>query len=51
MFQALVNTAKRLLEDCKRAWRSDYGPGPELVPPGAAKTYRRLERVRLTDQV
>jgi proteasome lid subunit RPN8/RPN11 len=51
MFQALVNTAKRLLEDCKRAWRGEDGPGPELVPPTPAKTYRRLERVRLTDQV
>jgi hypothetical protein len=53
MFQALVSTASRLLDDLNRSWfRERVTP-----PPGSAdgqpqaRVYRRLQRVVLTDEV
>src|SRR5690349_21325385 len=53
MFQALVSTASRLLDDLNRSWFRE-----RVVPPPAGaggqpqpRVYRRLQRVVLTDEV
>jgi proteasome lid subunit RPN8/RPN11 len=53
MLQALVSTAGRLLNDLNRSlFRDRLVPVPvELPGPPAARTYERLERVVLTDEV
>ncbi|MCI0457658.1 MAG: Mov34/MPN/PAD-1 family protein [Gemmataceae bacterium] len=53
MFQALVNTASRLLDRLSRSWFRDRFPAQEVVEPAPApaRPYQRLERVVLTDEV
>jgi len=51
MLQALVSSACRLLNHLSRTLQGERLPPPELLASTAPKTYRRLERVRVTDQV
>lgn len=51
MLRALVTTASRLLSNMSRTLLSERLPPAELLPASSPKTYRRLERVRVTDQV
>ena len=52
MLQALVSTASRLLGDLNRSlFRRSLPPVEELAPSPIPRTYRRLQRVVLTDQV
>lgn len=51
MLQALLSSACRFLNECSRTVLGERLPPPELLPSPAPKRYRRLERVRLTDQV
>lgn len=52
MFQALVSTASRLLNDLNRSlFRRPLPPAEEPVSFPERRTYRRLQRVVLTDQV
>jgi proteasome lid subunit RPN8/RPN11 len=51
MLQALVSSACRLLNDLSRRLLGERLPPAELLPAPAAKTYRRLERMLVTDQV
>ncbi len=53
MFQALVNTASRLLNDLSRSWFRERFPAPEPAEaaPFLPRKYQRLERVVLTDEV
>ena len=51
MLRALVTTASRLLSNMSRTLLGERLPPAELLPASSPKTYRRLERVRLTDQV
>jgi len=50
MLPALVSSACRLLNHLSRTLLGERLPPPELLAPPAPKTYRRLERVRVTDQ-
>lgn len=53
MFQALVSTASRLLNDLSRKWFRNHFPAPEVLEqtPAPPRQYQRLERVVLTDEV
>ena len=52
MLQGLVNAASRLLHQLSQRLFGDRQPAPELLPVSLPKTIlRRLERVRVTDQV
>jgi hypothetical protein len=53
MLQALVSTANRVLGDLQRSLFRDRLPAPALLTPaaGGPQTYKRLERVLLTDEV
>src|SRR5437762_9713871 len=53
MFQALVSTASRLLNDLSRKWFHDRFPAQDAAEPAASppRKYQRLERVVLTDEV
>lgn len=51
MLQALVSSACRLLNEVSRRVLGERLPPAELLPAPVSKTYRRLERVRVTDQV
>ena len=53
MFQALVSTASRLLDDLNRSWfRDRVPPGPgQLDGQARPRVYQRLQRVVLTDEV
>ena len=51
MLQALVSTASRLLNNLSRTFLVERLPGPDLVLSAPPKSYQRLERVRVTDQV
>jgi len=51
MFQALVSTASRLLNDLNRSFlRGRLPPEEETAPPPSGK-YQRLQRLLLTDEV
>jgi proteasome lid subunit RPN8/RPN11 len=50
MLQGLVSTACRLLNNLSRRLMADALPPAELLHVAPAKKYRRLERLRLTDQ-
>ena len=49
MFQALVSTASRLLNDLSRKWFHNHFPAPETLEqtPAPPRHYERLERVVL----
>src|SRR5262245_5124720 len=53
MLQALVSTARRILDDLARSWQADRLPAaaPAEPVPALARTYRPLERIVLTDGV
>ncbi|MCC6421244.1 MAG: Mov34/MPN/PAD-1 family protein [Gemmataceae bacterium] len=53
MFQALVSTASRLLNQLNRAWFREHYPAREVVgpPPAQPRPYQHLERIVLTDEV
>jgi proteasome lid subunit RPN8/RPN11 len=51
MLLALASSARRLLDDLSRRFLGERLPATDLLPPAAAKAYRKLERVRVTDQV
>jgi proteasome lid subunit RPN8/RPN11 len=53
MFQALVSTASRLLNQLSRSWFRDRLPAREAIEPTPAppRRYDRLQRVVLTDEV
>jgi proteasome lid subunit RPN8/RPN11 len=53
MLRALVSTASRLLLDLNRSLMGDRLPDLEKIdpPPTSPRTFRRLERVVLTDEI
>jgi proteasome lid subunit RPN8/RPN11 len=53
MLQALVSAASRFFNELSRSWFREHLPPKEVVegPVAAARTYERLERVILTDEV
>src|SRR6516225_3310151 len=52
MFQALISTAGRLLNDLNRSlFRRPEPPADEVVSSSTPRLYQRLQRVVLTDQV
>jgi len=53
MLQALVSTANRFLSELHRSLFQERLPGPAILDttPPAPRTYKRLERVLLTDEV
>jgi hypothetical protein len=53
MLRALVSTAGRLLSDLNRSLYGDRLPDLDKIdpPPSAPRTFRRLERVVLTDEI
>ncbi len=52
MLQALVSTASRWLNDLNQSWFGSCEPAVEVAPPPAApRSYQRLRRVVLADEV
>ncbi|MBI3410052.1 MAG: Mov34/MPN/PAD-1 family protein [Planctomycetes bacterium] len=51
MLRALVSTARRFLVDWNHSFKGDGLPSVELLGPPSPRSYNRLERLVITDQV